>query len=101
MISILSFIAIFLYPQKAFLLLLLPVAVLPGIVLKKSVISAIPSIKISSRKEKVNAYLHQAIVAMLGYAKAGLTLPELKKVKEFINLEEFAQIVDVERLQEF
>ena len=26
---------------------------------------------------------------------------ELKKVKEFINLEGFVQIVDVERLQEF
>jgi|GEM_PF-1374572 len=91
-ISILSFIAILLYPQNVLLLLLLPIAVLPGIVLKKSVISAILSMKISSRKEKVNAYLHQAIVAMLGYAKAGLTLPEIVREIAVMGLDEISDI---------
>ncbi len=91
-ISILSFVAILLYPQNVFLLLLLPIAVLPGIVLKKSVISAILSMKISARKEKVNAYLHQALVAMLGYAKAGLTLPEIVREIAVMGLDELSDI---------
>jgi len=61
-------------------------------VLKKSVISAILSMKISSRKEKVNAYLHQALVAMLGYAKAGSTLPEIVREIAVMGLDELSDI---------
>jgi len=91
-VSIISLLVVFLYSQNILLLLLLPIAVLSGIFLKRSVISAVLTMRISSRKEKVNAYLHQAIVSMLGYAKAGLTLPEIIKGIAVMGLDELSDI---------
>ncbi len=91
-VSIISFLVVFLYSQNILLLLLLPIAVLTGSVLRRNVISAILAMRISSRREKVNAYLHQAIVSMLGYAKAGLTLPEIVREIAVMGLDELSDI---------
>jgi len=87
--SILAFL-----PSLPFLqweVLLLPIALLAGL-LKTSIISAVLAMKISSRREKVNAYLHQAVVSMLSYAKAGLTLPEIVKEIAVMGLDELSEI---------
>jgi len=91
-VSIISLLVVFLYSQNILLLLLLPITVLAGSVLRKNVISAVLTVRISSRKEKVNACLHQAIVSMLGYAKAGLTLPEIVKEIAVMGLDELSDI---------
>jgi len=91
-VSIILLLVVFLYSQNILLLLLLPITVLAGSVLRKNVISAVLTMRISSRKEKVNAYLHQAIVSMLGYAKAGLTLPEIVREIAVMGLDELSDI---------
>ncbi|RLI71867.1 hypothetical protein DRO97_09440, partial [Archaeoglobales archaeon] len=57
----------------------------------KPVALSILSAKISSRREKIESNLHNALVAMLGFAKAGLTTSEIVREVATMDLGELSK----------
>ena len=90
-VSILSFVAILLYPQEVSLTAITDRRTSRNRAEEeRNLCNSIYEDFIE--KEKVNAYLHQALVAMLGYAKAGSTLPEIVREIAVMGLDELSDI---------